>query len=76
MKLVDMFDQHRTEYTKLLNDSFLWTPKCVDIIKHQIDKANGHVVQIYDEENMIFQITTAFNHAHKKGGHKQVVDLK
>ena len=71
-----MFDQHRTEYVKMLNDGFLWTPKCVETIKHRIDKANGHVVQRYDEENMIFQITTAFNHARRKGGHKQIVDLK
>ena len=76
LKLVDMFDQHRTEYTKLLNDGFLWTPTCVEILKHRIDKANGHVVQRYDQDNMIFQITTAFNHARRKGGHKQVVDMK
>ena len=71
-----MFNQHRIEYTKLLNDGFLWTPKCLDILKHPIDKANGHVVQRYDEENMIFQITTTFNLACRKGSHKQVFDMK
>ena len=76
MKLVDMFDQHRTEYTKLLNDGYLWTPKCADILKHRLDKANGHLVQRYDEENKIFEITTAFNNARRKGGHKHIVDLR
>ena len=76
MKLVDIFDQHRTEYSKLLNDEFLWTPKCAEILKHRIDKANGHVVQRYDEANMIFEIKTAFNHARRKGGHKQIIDMK
>ena len=70
MKLVDIFYQHRTEYSKLLNDGFLWTPKCAEILKHRIDKANGHVVQRYDEANMIFEIKTAFNHAQRKYGHK------
>ena len=55
---------------------FLWTLTCVKILKHRIDKTNGHVVQRYDQDNMIFQITTAFNHARRKGGHKQVVDMK
>ena len=63
MKLVDIFYRHRTEYSKLMNDGFLWTPKCAEILKHRIDKANGHVVQRYDEANMIFEIKTAFNHA-------------
>ena len=60
----------------MLTDGFLWTPTCVEILKHRIDKANGHVVQRYDEDNMIFQIMTTFNHARRKGGHKQVVDMK
>ena len=51
-------------------------PKCAKILKHRIDKANGHVVQRYDEANMIFEIKTAFNHAPRKGGHKQIVDMK
>ena len=76
MKLVDIFDQHRTEYSKLMNDGFLWTPKCAEILKHRIDKVNGHIVQRYDEANMIFEIKTAFNHTQKKGGHKQIVDMK
>ena len=58
-----------------MNEGYLWTPKCTEIIEHRINKANGHTMKRYDQQNMVFKITTGFNHSLRKRRHKQVVDL-
>ena len=47
----------------------------MDILEHRPAKANGHIVKRYDQANMVFEITIAFNHSRRKGGHKQIIKL-